>query len=102
MVGPRVATAEALEPIKNKSMQPKNGTILVPLSRAKPSGRWQAYVAKSTDLSKNWYIIPIDPGSAFDVIQPSILVHSSNRLHLLGRSKQGAGVQVWSADSGNT
>jgi len=63
-----MAPAGVLGPIKNKPILLTNGTILVPLSRAKPSDRWQAHVAKSINLGKNWYIIPIDPGAAFDVI----------------------------------
>lgn len=50
VVGPRVATTGVLGPIKNELVQLANGTILAPLSRAEPSGRWQAHVAKSTGL----------------------------------------------------
>ncbi|OGX82782.1 sialidase family protein [Hymenobacter coccineus] len=94
--------AGVLGPIKNKPVQLANGTILSPSSREEASGRWRAHLEKSTDQGQTWQIISIDPGSAFDVIQPSILVHPGHRLQLLCRSKQGAVVQAWSADDGDT
>lgn len=94
--------AGVLGPIKNKPVQLADGTILSPSSREEAGGRWRAHLEKSTDLGKTWQLIPVDPSSAFDVIQPSVLVHPGNRLQLLCRSKQGAVVQAWSADGGNT
>ena len=57
---------------------------------------------KSADDGKTWKLIPVDPDSKFDVIQPSVLFYGKNKLQILCRSKQGSVVQAWSADGGNT
>ncbi|TPG72528.1 sialidase [Hymenobacter nivis] len=100
--GPRRLPPGVLGPIKNKPVQLANGTILSPSSREEASGRWRVHLEKSMDQGQTWQVIPVDPGSALDVIQPSILVHPGGRLQLLCRSKQGAVVQAWSEDGGNT
>ncbi|MBO0358580.1 exo-alpha-sialidase [Hymenobacter sp. BT186] len=91
-----------LGPIKNKPVQLANGTILAPSSTEEATGRWQVHLEKSTDLGQTWQVLPVDPASSFDVIQPSILTYPGNRLQLLCRSKQGSVVQAWSMDGGNT
>ncbi len=76
-----------LGPIKNKPVQLANGAILAPSSVEEASGRWKIHLEKSTDLGQTWQLIPVDNASPLDVIQPSILVYSANRLQLLARSK---------------
>jgi predicted neuraminidase len=90
-----------LGPIKNKPVQLANGTILSPSSTESEAG-WRAHVEKSTDQGKTWQVIPVSHQSSLDVIQPSILLHSGNRLQVLCRSRQNAVVESWSEDGGNT
>jgi predicted neuraminidase len=91
-----------LGPIKNKPVQLANGTILSPSSVEVTENRWTAHMEKSDDEGKTWELIPVDPESKFDVIQPSVLFYGNNKLQILCRSKQGSVVQAWSSDGGNS
>ena len=90
-----------LGPIKNKPVQLANGTILSP-SSSETKESWKAHIEKSTDLGKTWQLIPVDPETEFNVIQPSILIHPNNKLQILCRSKNNAVVQAYSDNNGNT
>lgn len=94
--------AGVLGPIKNKPVQLADGTILSPSSVEVTENRWTAHIEKSGDEGKTWEIIPVDPTSKFDVIQPSILFYGKNKLQILCRSKQGSVMQSWSSNGGNT
>ncbi|WP_442590256.1 sialidase family protein [Pedobacter sp. AW31-3R] len=89
-----------LGPIKNKPIQLEDGTILSPSSVERNETRWVAHIERSIDGGKTWEFIPVDHGSAFGVIQPSILVYGKNKLQLLCRSRQGSVMQAWSSDGG--
>jgi alpha-L-fucosidase len=91
-----------LGPIKNKPIQLADGTILSPSSTEEDSGRWKVHLETSLDLGRTWTALQIDTTAAFDVIQPSILRYSNERLQLLCRSKQGNVVQAWSHDNGKS
>jgi predicted neuraminidase len=91
-----------LGPIKNKPVQLADGTILCPSSVEVTENRWTANMEKSADDGKTWSLIPVDPDSKFDVIQPSILFYGKKRLQILCRSKQGNVMQSWSSDGGNS
>lgn len=91
-----------LGPIKNKPVQLPNGTILSPSSVEVTENRWTAHLEKSVDEGISWELIPVDPESKFDVIQPSVLFYGKNKLQILCRSKQGSVMQAWSTDGGNT
>lgn len=90
-----------LGPIKNKPVQLANGTILSP-SSSETKESWKAHIEKSTDMGRTWQLIPVDPMTEFDVIQPSILIHPNNKLQILCRSKNNAIVQAYSENNGNT
>jgi predicted neuraminidase len=90
-----------LGPIKNKPVQLANGTILSP-SSTETKGSWKVHIEKSTDLGKTWQLIPVDPETEFNVIQPSILIHSKNKLQILCRSRNNVIIQAYSEDNGNT
>jgi alpha-L-fucosidase len=90
-----------LGPIKNKPVQMTDGSILSP-SSVETKSSWKVHIEKSTDLGKTWQFIPVDPQTEFNVIQPSILVHSKNRLQILCRSKSNAIMQAFSDDNGNS
>jgi predicted neuraminidase len=87
-------------PIKDKSIQLPDGTILSP-SSIETRESWKIHIEKSIDFGKTWQFIPIDPETKFNVIQPTILIHSNNKLQILCRSKSNAIVQAFSEDNGN-
>jgi predicted neuraminidase len=90
-----------LGPIKNKPVQLPDGTILSP-SSVETKDSWRVHIEKSTDSGKTWQFIPIDSETDLNVIQPSILIHSNNKLQILCRSKSDVIVQAFSPDNGNT
>lgn len=90
-----------LGPIKNKPIQLADGTILSP-SSVETDKTWTVHIEKSSDLGKTWSVIPLDTGSAFKVIQPSILQRGNKRLQVVCRSDQDRIVSAWSEDNGNT
>jgi len=94
--------AGILGPIKNKPVQLSDGIILSPSSVEVSENRWTAHMEKSADDGKTWELIPVDPESKFDVIQPSVLFYGKNKMQILCRSKQGSVMQSWSSDGGNT
>ncbi len=96
-----------LGPIKNKPEQLADGTIISPSStesNQKKTGinSWKAHVEISKDDGKTWKLVEVDPGTSFNVIQPSVLLYPGNRLQMLCRSKDDAIVESWSTDGGNT
>lgn len=90
-----------LGPIKNKPLQLSDGTIISP-SSVETSRSWKVHIEKSSDSGKTWMIIPIDSGSKYNVIQPTILLHPGNKLQILCRSKNNSIMQAFSCDNGNT
>ena len=94
-----------LGPIKNKPVTLANGTLLSPSSTETQTTEglsWKVHIEKSIDGGKHWVKIPIDPETPYDVIQPSILVHSQDSLQILCRSRNDAIMQSFSYDGGNT
>jgi predicted neuraminidase len=89
-----------LGPIKNKPYQLPDGSILAPSSEETKT-KWSVHLERSADDGNTWTKILIDT-SDFDVIQPSILNYGHGKLQILCRSKQGAVVQAWSPDNGQT
>lgn len=90
-----------LGPIKNKPVQLADGTILSP-SSTEVGRNWKVHIEKSTDSGKTWQLIPINPKTELNVIQPSILIYPDNKLQVLCRSRDNAIVEAWSNDNGNT
>jgi predicted neuraminidase len=89
-----------LGPVKNKPVQLSDGTIISP-SSTETKESWTVHLEISRDFGKTWQFIPIDPGSDFNVIQPSILIHPGFKLQILCRSKSNVIVQAFSEDNGN-
>jgi alpha-L-fucosidase len=98
-----------LGPIKNKPVQLANGTILSSTSSQtilSPSSSeireiCKVYIEKSTDLGKTWQLIPIDPKTEFNALQPTMLIHPNDKLQLLCRSRNNAIFQAYSENNGN-
>ncbi len=89
-------------PVKNKPVQLIDGSVLAPSSIETRNDRWQVHIERSVDEGKTWEFIPVDTGSTFKVIQPSILVYPGNRLQILCRSNQDRIVEAWSDNGGRT
>lgn len=96
-----------LGPVKNKPVQLEDGTIISPTSVEYIEGdneqNWKVYFEISKDLGKTWEVIePINDGTDFDAIQPSILTYPDGRLQVICRTKQDVLSQSWSTDKGRT
>lgn len=94
-----------LGPIKNKPIELASGELLCPSSTEsddKPS-RWQIHFERSRDLGNTWVTTgPVNDGTEFSAIQPSILVLPSGKLQAVGRTRQGQVFQIASDDGGKT
>ncbi|HXJ57884.1 MAG TPA: sialidase family protein [Verrucomicrobiae bacterium] len=96
---PRRLPDGMLGPIKNKPVQLADGALLCP-SSSEHEG-WRIHVERSSDLGLTWSKSqPLNDRKEFDAIQPTILVHSPQKLQLLCRSKQGRVTECWSEDAG--
>lgn len=90
-----------LGPVKNKPIQLSDGAILCP-SSTEHNG-WRVHFEVTRDLGKTWEVIgPINDASHYNAIQPSLLLHSDDRMQILCRSKEGILVQSWSEDGGKS
>lgn len=101
--GERVALKEGfLGPVKNKPVMLSSGKIIAPASLEGSPG-WRVHFEVSDDTAKTWRKIgPINTGTDYTIIQPSILVHKNGKLQMLARSKQRALITSWSGDNGET
>lgn len=103
---PRQLPAGFTGPIVNKPVQLPDGTLLAPASLQNPPGK-RVHLERSTDNGRSWTRTPAlsDPHD-WNVIQPTILVHTPDLLQLLmrnGRSEADTKiVQSWSEDGGHT
>lgn len=121
-----------LGPVKNKPVQLDNGLIIAPTSieriidvnddglraaggaasaalsqsEVKPSigTGWDVYFELSEDGGQTFRAMPlVDQPSDIKAIQPSILIHSQQRLQAIGRTQKNKRLfQVWSEDGGRT
>jgi predicted neuraminidase len=86
-------------PVKNKPIQLADGTLLCPSSSEHQ--RWRVHFEVSKDLGKTWRVIgPINDGSKFGAIQPSILSYKNGSMQVLCRTQQGVIAESWSTDGG--
>lgn len=100
---PRRLPDGILGPIKNKPVVLPDGTWLSPSSIEVEGAGWSLHFERSDDRGKTWTATPpVDPGSRFDAIQPSILVTHDGRLQALARTRQGVVVSTWSEDGGKS
>ncbi len=81
-----------LGPIKNKPVQLADGLTICPSSTEssdRPS-RWRVHFELTGDAGRTWITVypQTSPGEGeINAIQPSILVHSGNRLQAVGRTR---------------
>ena len=95
------AVGDLIGPVKNKPIQLPDGTILCP-SSSEHHG-WRVHLESTKDVGQTWEVIgPINDGTRFAAIQPSILTYPDGRLQMLCRTKQSVVAQTWSEDNGRT
>ncbi len=98
---PRRLPKGIIGPVKNKPVQLANGDLLCPSSIAET--RRRIHFERTRDLGRTWkFAVPEYDNNEIAALQPTILFHPRNRLQALGRTRQGAIFQVWSADGGQT
>lgn len=95
-----------LGPIKNKPVELKDGTWLLPSSRevgTPESNRWFLQMELSTDRGRTWQAeAPIASPLGIEAIQPSVLTFRDGKLAVIARTRQGALATSWSHDQGRT
>ena len=93
-------------PVKNKSVQLEDGTIIHPSSteiEVNGDDKWRVHFEISRDKGKIWEVVgPINDGETFDAIQPSILTYPDGKLQVLCRTRENVISQSWSEDGGQT
>lgn len=90
-----------LGPIKNKPVALAGGELLCPSSTEHDG--WRVHMEQTSDLGANWTKSqPLNDGKEFGAIQPTVLVHSGNRLQILCRSRQKVITEAWSEDGGKS
>jgi len=90
-----------LGPVKNKPVELPENKLLCP-SSVETDSRWSVHMELFDMSTGTWKMIPVEGGTSFEVIQPTILKHSTKRYQILCRSKQNVVVSSLSDDSGQT
>ena len=90
-------------PIRAKPVELPDGNILCPSSLEIPEGKWSVHFELFNPKANTWNRIAVDDNSAFDIIQPTLLIHNDpNTLQILCRSRQNKIIESWSVDGGKT
>lgn len=96
---PRPLPEGRIGPAKNKPIQLANGDLLVPSSSEDDA--WRIHFSRVSGPGEIWQDMgPVDHGSRFSAIQPSLLIHEGEGIQALSRSRQGKILQSWSHDGG--
>jgi alpha-L-fucosidase len=90
-----------LGPIKNKPVELPGNRLLCP-SSIETATNWSVHLEIFDMNNGTWIKIPVGTGTSYDVIQPTLLKHSSTRYQILCRSKQNVVVSSFSDDTGQT
>jgi predicted neuraminidase len=93
-----------LGPIKNKAVRMPDGRLLCPSSTEDPvTDEWRVVMETLAADGKTWSKTdPLPDPAKLHAIQPTILVHSPDRLQILARSRGRVLAESWSNDSGRT
>lgn len=88
-------------PIRNKPVRLADGTVLCGSSTEHEG--WQVQMERADAGLKKWEkTAPLNDGTTYGLIQPTILTHPGGRLQILCRSRQKRVVEMWSEDNGLT
>jgi len=80
----------------------ENGEILSPSSVEVLNGSWTVHFERSSDGGRTWRAsAAVDQDPTIRAIQPSILIHSKNRLQAIGRTRSQRMFETWSDDCGH-
>ncbi len=92
---------DIIGPVRNKPVELADGTILAGASSE--NAGWRVHMEWTRDPFKSWKRTgTLNSVMEFGVIQPTILVHATNRIQILNRSKQGRVIESWSENGGKT
>lgn len=92
-----------LGPIRNKAIEISPGIVLCGSSTESVStNQWRSHLEIYNVITDSWSKISIPNDKEYDIIQPTILVHSKNKIQLLFRSKHNKLITSWSYDNGKT
>lgn len=92
-----------LGPIKDKPVVLPDGNWLAGSSYEDLPAGWRVHFELSSDRGKTWKVIgPINKGTGFQAIQPTILFPGPGKIEALCRTKQGVIAMTWSYDGGRT
>lgn len=90
-----------LGPIRNKPVELPSGTLLSG-SSTEDAG-WRVHMEMASATRKTWSrTAPLNGAMEMAAIQPTILVHRSDSIQILSRTKQGRISEAWSEDGGVT
>jgi alpha-L-fucosidase len=99
--GPEQLPAGVLGPIKNKPVELPNGDLLCP-SSTETLSQWSVQMELFHPRINRWEVVPVDPGSSYQVIQPTILINPDSSIRILCRSKSNVVIQSASDDQGRS
>nr|WP_314898059.1 sialidase family protein [uncultured Flavobacterium sp.] len=98
---PKYLPKGLLGPIKNKPIEVTPGVILCGSSTETTDNKqWRVHVEAYTEATDSWEKIAVENKKGFDIIQPTFLVHSTNTIQMLSRSKHNKLISSWSNDKG--
>ena len=90
-----------LGPIRNKPVELPSGTLLSGSSTE--NAGWRVHMELASATRKTWSRTePLNGAMEMAAIQPTILVHRSDSIQVLSRTKQGRISEAWSEDGGET
>ena len=92
-----------LGPVRNKAIEINPGIILCGSStESSKNNQWRAHLEIYNENTDSWSKIAIPNDNGYDIIQPTILIHSPKKIQLLFRSKHNKLITSWSNDNGET
>jgi predicted neuraminidase len=93
-------------PVKNKPVMAGDSLLICPSSTERiEDGEvfWKVHFELTRDQGKSWEVIgPINNGTAFDAIQPALLMYRDGSMQALCRTRQEVVAQSWSSDGGRS
>ena len=87
---------EVQGPIKNKPIKYKD---MILCGTSTEYDNWRVHFEWTKDAGKTWnWCLPVNDGTKFDIIQPTLLAWPDGQIQALCRSQQGRIVELWSSD----